>query len=357
MQLSPEFSLAVQCCRTNFAGAQAETVTLPSSGVDWAKFIDTVRFHRVEGLVGSALGSVAVPETVGKQLSMAALRIAAESLGLAAECGALKDRFAAASVPLLFLKGSTLAALAYRNPALKTSIDIDIFVDPADLAAAANLLRDAGYRQTVPGLSRPLADWHRRSKESVWVKDSTGMQIDLHTRPADNPHLVPSLSVHSPRQLVDIGSGLLLPTFAADELFAYLAVHGGTSSWFRLKWLCDFAAFLNSKDAAEIDHLYRRSQELGAGRCAAQGLLLADRPFATLARNQPLRDELQRDRAAGLLARLSFALLTKDPSEPTERLFGTLPLHLAPFLLMTGWRYKSSELLGQAGKLSARFGL
>ena len=87
----------------------------------------------------------------------------------------------------------------------------------------------------------------------------------------------------------------------------------------------------------------------------AQGLLLADRLFETLAKNPELRAELQRDRTTRRLVEISFSLLARRPREPTEHMLGTLPLHLAPFLLMPGWRYKASELVGQVGKMTSQF--
>ena len=356
MQESAEFKLAVECCRNSFAGWKGELTTPPPNDFDWALFLDLVSFHRVKGLAWNALSTCGfpVPGAVREQISRAASEIAADNLKAAVECAALRDAFAKAGVGLLFLKGLTLGSLAYQSPPLKASVDIDLLIDPADLEAAADLLREAGYRVTTPKNDQALSAWHRRSKESVWVRERPFSQIDLHTRTADNPLLIPAVSAHSSSQKVQIGSGQYLPTLATEELFAYLAVHGGTSTWFRLKWISDFAGLIHLKEPAEIERLYRRSQILGAGRAAAQGLLLADRLFETLVENADLRDELQKDRATRRLVEISFAFLSRRPREPTEHFLGTLPLHLAPFLLMPAWRYKMSELAGQARKLTGR---
>ena len=355
MQASPEFELAVECCRASFAVPRAGPVVSPPNGLDWRRFIELVRFHRIEGLAWNGLsGSDSrLPDAVREQLSAAAAVVAANSLRTAVECAALQERFAAAAIPLLFLKGLPLGSLAYGNTALKAAIDIDLLIDPADLGPGTELLRGRGYRVTMPASDQALGAWHRRSKESVWAKSGPSFQIDLHTRPSDNPRLISGINVHSPSQSIDVGRGQRVPTLATEELFAYLSVHGASSAWFRLKWISDFAGLLNSQDLSEIGRLYRRSQELGAGRSAGQALLLADRLFGSLARNA-LREELSRDRVTRVLVDLAFTFLTRDPSEPTERFLGTLPLHLASFLLMRGWRYKVSELSGQAGKLLNR---
>ena len=81
------------------------------------------------------------------------------------------------------------------------------------------------------------------------------------------------------RQLSPVAKGIELPTLGKDELFAYLTVHGASSAWFRLKWITDLAALLHGESADEIERLYDRSQQLGAGRAAAQALILANRLY------------------------------------------------------------------------------
>ncbi len=324
-----------------------------SGDLNWGQVFKLARFHRVQGLLWNAVApnASAIPPGIRDALSSDARKIAADSLRVAAESLELRDDFAAAAMPLVFLKGSALGSLAYKEPALKTAIDIDLLIDPADIEHASRILRGRGYRSIMPADENALRRWHRRSKESVWSREQPPFQIDLHTRAADNPRLIPDISVHSPVQLTDIG----LRTFAPDEMFSYLAVHGASSTWFRLKWISDFAAFLHPKESAEIRRLYDRSQEIGAGRAAGQALLLADRLFATLSGDPALSDQLRRERVTHLLAETAFSLLSRNPSEPTEHFLGTMPMHLTPFLLRGDWRYKLSEFSGQSARLLNRF--
>jgi hypothetical protein len=353
---SSEFRLAVECCACSFRGSEARSLRSAES-VDWQRFLELARFHRIEGLAWNALSSSFLPEEVEAALSEAASAIAAHNLRAANDCRALLGSFAAANVPLLFLKGLPLGAIAYGNPALKSAIDIDLLIDPAGLQRAANLLRGAGYELVAPRPSpgdRNLHAWHRGWKESVWAK--ADLQIDLHTRTADNPRLIPGVDVYSPRQLVDLGMGVELPTLGDEELFAYLAVHGASSAWFRLKWISDFAGFLHRKSAEELRHLYRRSQELGAGRAVGQALLLADELFGTLDGCNALADELLRDGAIVSLYRTAWQLVSGEPVEPTERLLGTLPIHRTQFQLLPGLGYQLSELSRQGKRVFSRIG-
>jgi hypothetical protein len=348
----PEFSLLVRCCRWNFAKAEDGLQPEIPAAVDWNRFLHLARRHRVQGLAWNALAQHAerLPAGTVEGLSSDARLVAATNLGIAAECRGLQQGFRHAGIPLLFVKGLTVGALAYRSPMLKMGWDIDLLVDPGDLAAAAQLLTQRGYLLRVPVHPAQLQSWHGWSKESVWTRDGT-LHVELHTRLADNHRLIPTIDVHAPSQMVEIAPGTSLPTLDDEQLFAYLAVHGASSAWFRLKWISDFAALLQGRGGEEIAGQYRRSQELGSGRAAGQALLLADALFDTLDPIPTLRDQLASDRALRLLCGAALRLMTNGTGEPTEQPLGTLAIHWTQFLLQPGLRYKFSELRRQGDAL------
>ncbi len=357
----PEFNFIADCCSWNFRNDHRVDGLVAPRDINWDQFIQLVQFHRIDGLASRALAAnrQSLPKRLRSMIKTSSTAIAARNLEASAECRTLLERFTAANLPLLFLKGLTLGMLAYGNPALKSAIDIDLLIDPANLGNAAELLQNSGYRSIAPraGLGgQALHAWHRDWKESVWVKNSPTLRIDLHTRTADNRRVIPDITVHSPTQSVAIGSGISLPTLASDELFAYLAVHGASSAWFRLKWISDFAALLHKKETEEIRHLYLRSQQLGAGRAAGQALLLADELFGTLDEVPELRAMLSKDRPTLRIHRAASKLLRKS-REPTQRSGGTITIHWTQLLLLPGVAFPLSELGRQTKKLIGRAAL
>lgn len=354
-KVGPEFSLLVRCCRWNFVRAESPSrLDLPTD-LDWSQFVILARRHRVQGLAWNALAQHAdrLPSVATEALSSDARSIAATNLGLAAECRELQRLFSRSGLPLLFIKGLTVGALAYRSPLLKMGWDIDLLIDPRDLPQAATLLSDRGYAIRIPRNLADLQSWHASSKESVWSRDDS-FHVELHTRLADNQLLIPTIDVHSSRQLVEVAPSISLPTLAEDELFAYLAVHGASSAWFRLKWISDFAALLHARSSAEIERLYRRSQELGSGRAAGQAMLLADTLFDVLRPIPRLRAELISSRTTQWLCQAALRTMSRGSSEPTERPLGTLAIHWTQFLLRPGLEYKFSELRRQGESLVRR---
>lgn len=284
--------------------------------------------------------------------------IARDNVLLASESLRLHALFKRSAVPILFLKGLVLGKLAYGTIAVKQGWDIDLLVPPETLSRAARLLLDAGYGLVTPSLpfSDPaLARWHRSSKESVWRHAEKNSFVELHTALVDNDRLLPGLNARSPAQLVEILPGHALPTLEGDALFSYLCVHGASSAWFRLKWLADLAALIGEAGSSEVDRLFERSQELGAGRAAAQALLLARHLF-----DAPVGDELRArlwaDRLNRWLFRSALGLMggQYETVELHDRRFATLPIHLTQLALQPGLRFGLSEGVRQIASISRR---
>jgi hypothetical protein len=222
--------------------------------------------------------------------------------------------------------------------------------DRQHLHQTSALLQGLGYRLVHPAAIGKLSTWHDLRKESTWVSPDRQTQIDLHTRLADNPTIIPTVGVESPRQEVEVAPKIRLPTLARDELYAYLAVHGASSAWFRLKWITDFAAMIHDCAPEELERLHRRSQELGAGRASGQALLLADALYGTLGDVKALKQSLERDRPTRRLLRTALRQLAgkSEPAEPTARPFGTWAIHYSQLLLRPGPAFKLGEFVRQA---------
>lgn len=321
--------------------------------VDWNRLFALAQRHRVEGLAWRALTAIgiAVPEPVASTWGAAAAAIAQAGMRNLVESRRLLAAFIQADIPLLFLKGLTLGKLAYGDPFVKMGWDIDVLVAPSHVGQAAQQLTSLGYRRIVPGDGLDTDAWHRRNKESVWQKDDAPVFVELHSRLADSPALIPSINMSSPHQSVEVTPGLTLPTLARDELFAYLCVHGSSSAWFRLKWINDLAALIRHEEPSEIERLFDHAVRLGAGRASAQALLLIDRLYAI--NLGPLRNRLLTDRANRWL--LGSALFYLDGPlsrrEPTETLLGTLAIRTSQLLLRSGWLYKIGEGLRQGAEI------
>ena len=344
----------VAACQAAFV--MSELKPGESKNIDWQRLFNLSQRHRVEALCWQGLQPTRhqIPAEVAEQFSQRSSLTVEANLRAVAECARLHSMLLQAGITHLFVKGLTLAALAYPQPFLKSSADIDLLVDPEMLMQAAQALRGAGYVPYIPegADQEELGRWHDRNKESAWWRSDGSFNLDLHTRLADNPAILPGMGAASPSRMVEIASGISLPTLGKDELFAYLCVHGAWSAWFRLKWIADLAALLHRETKDEIARLYDQSQTLGAGLAADQALLLANELFGI---------DLPAELAAAFRSKvanhwLSWVANSQLSAEkaPLERLLGTVTMHMAQPFLQASWQFRLSEASRQFKALIGR---
>jgi hypothetical protein len=342
--ISQEFVLVAACCRWPLSeDAIAAIRTAHTTAIDWRYFQRIVKRQRVFGLVYNALlaAGIDVPSDVAQELGAHAQQIARQNLLMAAETVRLQRAFDAAGIPVLALKGVSLAKLAYGSLKLKHGRDIDLLV-PADRAEAAlQLLEHNGYALVLP--AKQLSAAQRRAvvrygKEVEFVHRGNKMHVELQWRVTSNPLLLQGVDAHSPTQSVAFSDGVNIRTLAEDDLFAYLCAHGAHHDWSRLKWLADLNALITEKEDADIVRLYRHAQGKGAGLCAGQALLLCRRLFA-FKLPAVLDDALHGNSRLEKLAAIAMRAMLNPDDETDRGVAGVMRGVLTQFLLGQGWAY------------------
>jgi putative nucleotidyltransferase-like protein len=346
--LSPEFRLAAACCIWPPSHYRNEAIyEAAEAPINWALFLRVVRRHRIEGFVYDALRCIRliVPSEIDRELGATAIALVRQNLELAGEGLRLQHLFAEADLPVVFVKGASLAMLAYGTLSLRHSRDLDLVVFPNSMSAAGMLLERAGYRRREPPTSfnaSQLRMWMLRCKELTYIHEQQQIIVELHSRLFDNPLLMADTLAAAPLRMVAVTGRRGLCTFGEEDLFAYLCAHGAIHCWFRLKWLADIGALLARQSATEIERLYQAAEARGVGQCAAQAIVLCklllgmeftEKVIATARKNASVR----------WLTSIAIQAITAD-LEPTEQLFGTARNNLSHFLLAFDIRYWLGEL-------------
>jgi hypothetical protein len=152
-------------------------------------------------------------------------------------------------------------------------------------------------------------------------------------------------SIVQSSRTVRLSAGSELRTLSDEDLFAYLCMHGACHWWIRLKWLADINALLTATDRG-IEQLIGAATARGAGRAAAQALLLCSRLFATSLPATVLRNSKKNSTVMHLLEATALAAMTSDQGEhePHDARFGTTRGSLSTLLLNPSWRYRFAEL-------------
>ena len=347
--LPKEFALAAACAIWPPSERRVEAVRRAAAEVeDWGRFRRVVARHRIVGLAydGIVAARLEPPPPVLGALRGDAQALARQSLGMAAEAIRLRHAFADAGIPVAFLKGATLAMLAYGSLGIRHSKDIDVLVPEECVAAAAATLSQRGYARTAPRADvsgRRLQIWMKRFKHFTFRHGERGIEVGLHWRLSDNPLLAQVPAPQSWRE-VPIAGLASLPTLDRDDLFAYLCIHGAYHAWFRLKWLADIGALLEAAPHGEAQRLLSGTASRDAARPAAQAALLAQRVLGTTLTPSPVPRD---DRVVPWIVTMAFAAMTRGDGElePQQLAFGSILIKASEYLLK-GWRFK----LAQAGR-------
>ena len=349
--LSPEFRLVAACAMWPASDRRIEAIrTAAGNRLDWARCVRVARRHQLIGLVNEGLtrAGQGVPLDITGEISVQAARLVRESLAIARESLRLQRLFGNAGVPVLFVKGTALAMLAFNNIGLRNGQDIDLLVNYDTLPAAVALILHAGYRRYDP--PPEISDAQLRllmplRKDLAFVHQETGLRIELHWRLFLNPHAMAGTSVMGASRIVPVTGTAGLRTLGEEDLFAYLCMHGAFHWWYRLKWLADINALIAAAPEASIERLFRAAETRGAGRAAAQALILCHRLLGTRL-PAPILATIGKSLTARWLEATAANAMTagENEREPRDMRFGTTRGSLSTFLLSRSWRYRLAEL-------------
>jgi hypothetical protein len=267
-----------------------------------------------------------------ERLEHTAQTLKANAIRDLAEMLRIERALTTAGIDHRFLKGAGLGIMAYGTPTLKHSWDIDVLVSPADAVRSARCLESLQYKPSLPARSlntEEFARWSVVSKEAEF-RSEQGTTVELHWKVSDNPHLLFDVAANGPAREVRVLGKLSILTLSDPQNLAYLAVHGFSHAWFRLKWLADFNAFSNMFNRNELYALRGAAMNMGVGDTLETAFALTARLFGSKCKSAS---------SAGLdySTRCIRALSSGDERE-AERIAGGLRWWADPT-----WRYKLTE--------------
>jgi Uncharacterised nucleotidyltransferase len=281
----PELELVIACSRWPLAISDEQEIRQRAvKPLDWDRFLAWVRRNQIAPLVNLNLRQTAaptIPAAVTAQLREDAAHNVRHVLMQVAEAARIARALDVAGIRSLMIKGPVLSVLAFGDPTLRQSVDIDLLVDPEMVSQADRLIIEAGYRRVSPNLELTPTQYktYRRLRcQFAYHSPTLDLVLELHWRLSSNSRLLPldSTTLWSRPQQVRV-AGINISTLPDEELFLYLCVHGSMHMWLRLKWLSDIAALLNKMPIDVIDRIARRARSLEVERSFHQALLLANR--------------------------------------------------------------------------------
>ena len=143
-------------------------------------------------------------------------------------------------IATISLKGTVLAEVLYKNPALRTSVDMDILVHPEDISKTGVVLGELGYQQpTIP------ATWEHHFHEAPYFKQaSIPFFLELHWDLEDRRLVtVPEAEIWHRAQPLEI-QGISTTVLSPEDNLLFLSTHLSKQNDGLLKCLGDIAELL-----------------------------------------------------------------------------------------------------------------
>jgi Uncharacterised nucleotidyltransferase len=246
--LPREFLLVAAAALARDEELGARVRALAQTGLDWQAVEAQARYHAVLGMLGARIDRL-VPGLLPDWLSTAARRELTGNLALqtaqAHHTMALVEQLAQRGVRVIVLKGVPLAHTIYPSaPQWRYIGDIDLLIDPADIAAADAVLRAAGHQRTSPDAAMLASLGHglfaRFAKDYTYLSDDGAHHIELHFRLKDNPHAfaIGFDALFANSVAIDTGFGPVRALRGPVQL-AYLASHALANVIHPIKWIAD----------------------------------------------------------------------------------------------------------------------
>jgi predicted O-linked N-acetylglucosamine transferase (SPINDLY family) len=282
--LTPELCLLLACARIGSENEKRAAIeSVLAAGIDWTLFAQIVVAQGFTGFAADTLARLAtdsVPEDILGAFHAVVDEISRGNRALFDELGRVFDALRKAGVEAIPFKGPVLAIRAYGDLRLRQFGDLDFLVRDEDLDSAITALAGIGYKRTGNLTASQFALIHRLQGQEIIYGESNGIAVEPHTRLISSKMALDIDYDGLWRRARSISiNGRTFLTLAPEDDLLLLAIHGGKEMWWRLKWVCDVAAFIGSHPELDWAAVAVRARAQGCLRMLLLAGSLARRCF------------------------------------------------------------------------------
>ena len=252
--------------------------------IDWDELWHLSLRHRVVPVMAERIKQLglAVPDEIHQRIDEHVHDNLIKGMGQAAELVRLTSLFQKNAIPFVFFKGIALIKLMGLELHQRHHGDVDLLLaNFEDLDRADAVLKEEGYQRiTLVSdivLNPPQQKYFKQyEKDVVYYHPLKKLQLELHFKLCQSTRLLPvsPQEYYKNREEINIGSHKI-PVMSQLDHQLYLLVHGATSRWFRLKWLCDIPLISNNGVGYSSPAFRAQAEALGVNRVVSLGVRLA----------------------------------------------------------------------------------
>lgn len=281
--LAPEYELLLACAQPTFDDGTAKRVNqLLDSELDWQKLSELARNHGLAPIVYARLEPFRprpLPEPLSRLKADAALLIQ-HALIHTGEMKRLIPYLEANGIETLVFKGPPLAYTLYGRIALRPFYDLDLLVQPRDVAAAWSLLAAEGYTLAYGLSSEQLPELIKAGNHLLLYRGHLCVELHWTFFPRTRATFFDTGGAWS-RRVPLVVQETTVKTMAPRDLVHFLCLHGNKHAWCRLVWLADLAWFAFRYPEFDWAGLLDEARSAGTQRMVLVGLVLAHELFGS----------------------------------------------------------------------------
>lgn len=291
--LDPEFEIVLVCAQPVLDKIAATRVDeLLRHDLDWRRLTGLALSHGLSPLVYTRLEpflSRPLPADVLK-LKTDAVLLTEHALIHTGEMKRLVPYLEANGIETLVFKGPALSQGLYGRIGLRPFLDLDLFVQPRDVAKAWSLLTAEGYTLEYNVSRAQLPELMKAGNHLPLHGANYNECVELHwTFFAKTRATFFDSDGAWSRRVPLIVQGVTVKTLAPPDLVHFLCLHGTKHVWSRLAWLTDLVWFIHKYPLFDWGALLAEAHQNGTRRMVLVGLALAYELFGCVPDDAVLR--------------------------------------------------------------------
>ena len=290
----------------------------------WHAILKQAERHRVKPLLLDSIhrNNIQIPRHPYTVLKAAHKSNAIMGLKINRAAALVAQLFQENGIEHCLFKGITLNYLLPGNFSCRHNGDLDVLlIDKSMVTLADTLLSQLGFNRSDFSPLSTMKEYQikllqKYEKDLIYYSPSLDVKLELHLRLFVNDRIMPisNQDIHAESTQVQIGGQpVSLMSLAHHQI--YLLLHGATSIWFRLKWVCDLPAISNGGEYYLSKDFEKAMRELSIERMACQGLMLAHKTLNMRVSHQILEHHQNSPTSLHFLAHAEDHLQRPPPSQ------------------------------------------
>ena len=286
----PEIELLLACSRTNLNdNTTIKIQELLTQKVDWQRLVNLAASQGVLPLLYYNLNrafSESVPTEILATLRQYFIVNSQTVLKLTAELLKIMQILEDNQIDAIAFKGPSLAAVAYKQLALRQFCDLDILIEGSNSRKVVDLLVSLGYELPDPidrleerpymAYKEFLESEETQKKYNLFHKNNRvaiDLQWSLTERRIDRFFPVDFQHLNTNASSITL-AGIEIKQFSAEDMLLYLCFHGSKHCWSELKWVCDVAEFIQANPEIDWQIVSQRAEAWKVENMFSLGLFL-----------------------------------------------------------------------------------